>query len=63
MKKSNWYVFFFTGVIILILGIMAAFTAKETILTFARYLGIILIIIGAIMIYFGYRSFHSPKKE
>lgn len=63
MKKSNWYAFFFTGLLVLILGIMALFTSKETILTFVRYFGVLLLIIGLVMIYFGYRSYNIPKKK
>jgi len=48
---NNWWVLTFNGIIALMYGLLAMFVPQATILTIVMYFGIIVLIIGAAMLF------------
>jgi uncharacterized membrane protein HdeD (DUF308 family) len=61
MKKSNWIIFLVNGLIAILFGLLALFVPLETIITLARYFGIIILLGGLIMFYISYQNMKAKK--
>ncbi len=56
MKKSNWSVFLFNGVIAILFGLLMLIESQEGIIRLMRYFGILMIIVGALMALIAYTN-------
>jgi uncharacterized membrane protein HdeD (DUF308 family) len=56
---SRWWMLMLYGGLMAILGLISIFTPAETIMTLFMYLGIVLILSGALFLYRGYLSYKN----
>lgn len=61
MKKSNWSVFLFNGLIAILFGLLALLVPVETILTLTIYFGLLILLGSLIMFYVAYRNMQAKK--
>ncbi len=61
MKQSNWLTFLINGIIALIIGSLLLFVPVETVLTLVRYLGILILVAGIVLLIVAIRNIRSEE--